>query len=423
MIRLGKVSVVTLVALWVGSTALAFWLGGIGQRSAIQDGDGRQPPSGRAGAASASPTGGQIRAGGQHADPPLSGTPLRRDPVRALLGFAELGGGPEHPGRPRDLASTMDLEQVRAAVAELEQLGQSPSQQRALWAALGRWTQLEPAAAYAFVTTIGEPKRRHDAKLWILESWGRTDPAGALAHVEANPDSSIGRAAAAAVFDGLADGDPGFAMRFLESLGTGGSPHGHATYRTVRALFERGDREVIAWAETLPAGEIRDRSIHAVIDQWARYDPAAARRWMEEHASGDTLPGAQVELGESWARVDPAAALRWAEALEADRHTSERVKERIYNRWMQYDYETAAQFLVAQEPSPDLDRAFEIYIERARHYNPEATMAWAESITDPKRRARAIYRVGSIWKSRDNAALQSYLQNSGLDQNLIKKLR
>ena len=40
-------------------------------------------------------------------------------------------------------------------------------------------------------------------------------------------------------------------------------------------------------------------------------------------------------------------------------------------------------------------------------------MAWAESITDEKRRTRAMYSVAAIWKSRDRDAYDTYVENTG----------
>jgi hypothetical protein len=267
------------------------------------------------------------------------------------------------------------------------------------------------------------PKLRHDAKLWVLKGWGASDPGAALAFLRDNPDSSIARSAEQAVFEGLADGDLNVAMRFLESINEDDTRYGSATYGAVREMFTHNDRAVIEWASSLPAGEVRDRAIHGLIDQWARYDPLAAKAWMEQNAAGRNLPGAMVELGESWARVDPDAAMKWANTLAADDKTTGSVKDRIFTRWMQYDFESASRYLVAQEPSPQLDRAFEMVVAKARYYDPEATIAWAESITDPGRRFNAIRSVASVWKGRDREGFNEYLQTSGLSEKEIKRLQ
>ena len=77
----------------------------------------------------------------------------------------------------------------------------------------------------------------------------------------------------------------------------------------------------------------------------------------------------------------------------------------------------------SQDPAPELDHAFELYVGKARHYDPEATMAWAESITDPSRRVRAMKQVASIWKNRDRDAFDAYLHESGLSEGDVKNLQ
>lgn len=422
--RSKKTIAILFAAVW-GLTATAAYLVGRGHRKTGDPAGVASNPGNRATPLSAmgSAPGFESESGAAAALRSASSSSGSRNPVHSLLTFAELGRDTVLPMSLREIASTMNLEQIQTALGALGELDPSPSQERAFKEVIGRWAELEPNNAFAFAGDIDEPKKRHDLKLKVLQSWGEHDPAGALAFLGENPDSSIARYAEGAVFDGLAKGDIQVALAFFESINEKDTPYGGATYSAVRDLFERNDRKVIAWAEGLPAGEVRGRAIDGVIDQWARYDPVAAKAWMEKNATGEALPSAQVELGESWARVDPEAAMAWAAEVEADTRTAARIKERIFTRWMQYDYESAANFLVEQDPSPQLDRAFEMYIDKARHYDPEATMAWAESITDPKRRVRAIHSVAAVWKGRDKAAYQGYLQNAGLDKKAAKKLR
>lgn len=408
-------------ASWIGSIVLAFAIGKSREQtatpaSAATDSNSKDRISALSGAGSASSRSGSEQRVG-------SGAPDRKNAASSLLDYAERGGENDMPRSLRDLAESMDLSQVEGTIAELEKVSPSPAQQRALKALVGRWAQLDPNNAFGYVADLDAPKLRHDAKLWVLRSWGGSDPAAALEYVKNNPDSSIGRYAESTIFAGLGDGDLSVAMNFLEGINGKDTPYSGATYTAVREMFLKNDREVINWAEKLPAGDVRDRAIHGLVDQWARYDPEAAKTWLEKNAGGKNLAEAQVELGESWARVDPESALKWAQTIEGDSKTAARAQERIFNRWLQYDYADAAQFLAAQEPAPELDRAFELYINKARSYDPGATMAWAESITDPKRRIRAMQSVASTWKGRDRDAFDAYLNDVGMTETEFRKMK
>ena len=113
--------------------------------------------------------------------------------MRALLRFAEIGSDSDLPQSLRELAEAMDLEEVQAALAALEELDASPSQVRAFKAVLSRWAQLEPTAAFSHVAAMNEHGAtvmihghthrpgRHDIALgpgargtrWVLGDWNR----------------------------------------------------------------------------------------------------------------------------------------------------------------------------------------------------------------------------------------------------------
>ena len=72
----------------------------------------------------------------------------------------------------------------------------------------------------------------------------------------------------------------------------------------------------------------------------------------------------------------------------------------------------AAAFLAEQPASPILDRQFERYAYDVMNQNPSATMPWAESITDPDRRWKAISRVASAWRKQDPNGLNNFVSGA-----------
>ena len=92
-----------------------------------------------------------------------------------------------------------------------------------------------------------------------------------------------------------------------------------------------------------------------------------------------------------------------------------RIYERLFTRFIQYDFLDAANYLVAQEPSPALDTAFEVYIDKVKTIEPESTMDWAVAITDEDRRWAAMQEVAGVRRRRDAAALARYLEEPDLN--------
>lgn len=284
------------------------------------------------------------------------------------------------------------------------------------------WTRLvremaksDPEAALAAARSMPELLLRHELKETALRSWAAADPAAAWAYAEKNPEGDLPDERMEMILEGIGNGDPDKALAFLVShqeklgsmLGRGAT--------LVDELYENGGNHdrLKTWVESLPAGKLKEATMNRFIDRWARYDPQAALSWMNSrNIPQDQLAAARVELTESWARVDPKAALAWTEGLPA-KERDPSYYEAIYRRWLQYDRNGAAGWLAEQPPSPALDRPIENYVRQVAGQNPSDTMPWAESITDPKRRWRAVDQVADIWRKRDLGAFENYVRSSG----------
>lgn len=409
-------SATTIAPVWIATLIGAYWIG-TSRDATHRDGEKTHAQTSAAGgvigAAGNSALG---EAGGEGARTLSSSTKVS---ARSISGSASekilhLLSGANGTDLKRsefsDLAESMSLEEVVGIIDELAAMDPGPAQRDAYQEVLSRWAELDAVAALTHVSGIDSPKLRHDAAVNVLRHWAAVDPAAALAHVDEIdelPDGSL-----SAVFRGIGNStDTTAALGFLSALKD--ERHQKHVYDAVRELFERNDAEVIAWTQSLPEGEIRDRSVHALIDQWARYDPIAAKAWVAENTNDSNRAGALVELGESWARVDPESAAAWAMAIDdSDSKSNRLVVERVFRRWMEYDIASAAGYLVEQEPTPELDGALEQYIQRVKNVDPDATMAWAESISDPKRRRNAVLHVAKVLRSRDKQAFETYVESS-----------
>lgn len=414
MLKLDGKRLTLFVLLWGGSIAAAYWLGGNGENerltkeAAQMNGTALIPGHSGVGASGS----GIAESGGLQGKGSTSRYG-KHGVQGAFLNLARDGAIDDLGDKLEDLTDLMSLKDVHEAMNGLNSLEPGPFRQRAMFSLLERWSKLDPGEALSYAASIAAPEERQDATRHVFSSWGEVDPGAALQFAKENSEGS-GRSEIDAIFRGVSkSNDIAGAMQFMENLNEEDTPYGSRIYESIRRLYERGDKEVIAWAEKLPAGEVRERAMTAVIDQWARHDPTAAKEWLEKNGSGSkAMPSAQIELGESWARVDPTEAYAWASTLPEDSKTTAAVMDRVFYRWMQYDFENAAKHLVDVEPSPQLDRTFERYIDRVRTVNPADTMPWAESITDPERRRKAIYRVANDWKRSDKGGFEAYVRSS-----------
>jgi hypothetical protein len=403
----------TAVALaWIATLAGAYLLGG---KVVTRSHDGAQ---GSAAHRSASGGGVLSAMGSDRENGSMGGTSPRgssglgktADRILRLLNGAT--GGDLKRSEFDDLCENLSLDEVRGLISEIAAMDPSPAQRDAYQEVLARWAELDPTAALEHVAGIESPKFQRDATMNVLRHWAAVNPAAALAFAEGDDGKDLPAGALSYIFRGIGNSaDTGAALAFLATLD--GSGHEKNAFSAVSELFERNDTEVIKWAASLPEGDLRNRSIQALVSQWARYDPAAAKAWLDENTDDSNRAGAIAALGESWARNDPESAATWASQLaEGDANGGGKVLENVVRRWMEYDLASAAEYLVGQEPSPALDGALERYIQRIRNVDADASLAWAESISDPERRTNAIRQVAKTLRSQDPEAFVAYIQTS-----------
>ncbi len=390
------------LAAWAGSLAAAYYVGRDAggdssddsrrsalQRMAAMSSDGRplSKRSGPAGSATA---------------------------IKGVAGEAAAGNAAGEADQSTDFAERF---------AGVQAMPPGVARNEAYFALIKEWAAADGPAALAAAGAITEPKLRFELRESALRAWAAASPEAAWKFASENASGDLPENRMNLVFEGLGRSDPAKALAFMEANGKALEKYGDRATLVFDDLYENGHHDaLVGWAEKMPAGKLRDMATNRIIDRWARYDPAAAKEWMDKNVTTkDNLGPARVELAESWARVDPSAALQWANSLPAGQRDSE-YYSRIYGRWIQYDRNAAAKNLAEQPPSPQLDRPIERYTYEVMRQNPAETMPWAESISDAKRRWEAVSRVAEYWGRRDPGAMQNYVTASNLTDEQKRQL-
>jgi hypothetical protein len=290
-----------------------------------------------------------------------------------------------------------------------------PERNRSLHKLFAQWAESDGAAALAATAQVSEPLLRYELRESSLNHWARKDPESAWKHLKTATPGELPDNPGQIVMQGLGKGDIATSLAFFSNHNQGDlAAYMDSASSAFDQLYQRGGHDqLIAWTQTLPAGGMKDGATNRIIDQWARYDPAAAEKWMESQLAQNpkNTVKARIELTESWARVNPQEALGFVNQLPANQRDAA-YYEAIYRRWLDYDKTAAAAFLAEQPASPILDRQFERYAYDVMNQNPSATMPWAESITDPDRRWKAISRVASAWRKQDPNGLNNFVSGA-----------
>lgn len=388
-----------LLLVWAGSLVLAWWMGSGPERNRNDETRKRRVAEGAG---------------------PGSGLLSGRE-ARAVSGAARENGG--KAAAQSGTGSGRKSQDFGARLADIKGMEPGPQRNEAYFELIKDWAMADGPAALEAATAITEPKLRFELRESALRHWAQASPEAAWKFVRSNPNGDLPENRLELVFDGLGRSEAGTALAFFENHREEMLKHGDRAAYVVDELYERGNHgTLVAWAEKMPAGKLRDIATNRIIDRWARYDPVAAKEWMDHMVTGkENLVPARIELAESWARVNPESALQWANGLPAGQRDPE-YYNRIYGRWIQYDRNAAAKYLAAQPPSPQLDQPIERYTNEVMRQNPADTMPWAESINDEKRRWRAIERVAEVWSRRDRQGLETYVTASRLTEEQKRQL-
>lgn len=299
--------------------------------------------------------------------------------------------------------------------ARAKSLPLGPLRNQAMLEALATWALRDGEAALAAANDVPEVLLRHQLKNTALRSWATVDPKSAYKTALSNVNGDLPENRMSSVFEGIGKADIPTALAFFERYSNGQlMPYGYESISAFDQLYQRGGHDLmVPWVEKLKDGKMKDGAVNRIIDQWARYDPAASLKWMDSmlRQNPENTIAARIELTESWARVNPLEAIDYVNNLPANQQ-DKAYFERIYKRWLEADQRAAADFLANQPPSPALDKPFERYAYEVMYKNPAETMPWVESISDPARRWKATERVAEAWRTKDPNGLTAYVTNS-----------
>jgi hypothetical protein len=322
------------------------------------------------------------------------------------------------------VAGEPDLAALRRQWERARMMPLGPERNRQMTEALADLAELDPKFALAEAGTIEEVRLRREAQERVIRTMGESNPELAWELLSNAPnDGSLPRDRIELMLDGIASGDAQRALDFLWNHRDELGPYRNDAQAALDEIYQNGGHdELKSWVEAMPEGKWRDAATNRFIDQWARYDPAAAKAWMEsQNIPASNLPAARVELAESWARVRPHEAIEWVRGLPENAQSRE-LYDAVFRQWISYDRNVAADWLANQPPSPMLDRPIERYTWQVMEIDPQNSMPWAESITDEGRRFRMMSEIAERWGRRDPLGLANFVASRDLPAQQKQRL-
>ena len=350
--------------------------------------------------------------------------------MEALLGFVK----------------TLDADGVEAAMPFVRGMGRGGDQFMSMGLLMGRYAELDPERALAYVGKQGGMERGFGTSS-ILRTWAASDPRAAADYLTTNVLGSGGddwmlRRTAGSLASEWAKQDSDAALAWATSLPD--EVKGDAMNNIVEQLTAQDPLEAAKVAMGFD-GEQRERSLRTIADQWSRNSPEDAVKWAESlTVEGKTQ--ALEEAVESWVGKDTDAAVAYMAKMdqgERDQIMKEVVEQwgrkgaeaqpaaaewvasqpdgdgkvdatgEIVGQWMRSDAEAASTWLGEQPEGDAKDRGIEALLrDRSVREDPEVAVAWADSISNDERRSEQVERSARSWLASDREAALEYLEQS-----------
>lgn len=288
------------------------------------------------------------------------------------------------------------------------------------------WGGFDPNAALKWTDHHWNTRESVPVLRGVMRAWGRSDPVGAIGIAAVVAPNDIQRRLwIDYVLRGWDESVVDGALSYAESLAPGPERQWALTVVTRRRVMRDGPELVIAWAEALPDEPdpaLKLNAFRRVAGSVAEVDVDLAVAFVERHMDGPYAKGLVERVGARWVNRDPEAAMRWLSSLPAGAARDDGVME-TYRAWLARDRAAAQAWVPATPHDVWLDPAVALYARSISLQDPHRALDWAGGIADIDLRHGTVGGIARKWLMREPGSAEAWLAQSGLPEDLIRKIR
>ena len=317
-----------------------------------------------------------------------------------------------------------------------------------------RRAQDDPEAAMAWLQTQSLSQDTLRGMLEIVAVWAADDSEGALMWLESNAQ---GLARLETLNSGIqlwSQQDPASAAAWIDGMANDGSKVTAAKALAANWAKQSPD-DASKWVEQLPPGNLRNEAAAALVESWIATAPEAAAIWAlteaEYHGNKELLnlsieQYAQVNPEEAeqflrsvneayaapvaietyvrtLAQNDPSQAMEWQTALPVtDPLNTPNNSEVIMQEWSRTDSVAASSWLNEAATGPQRDAAIVGFTTTMLDFDPEAAIAWSNTISEPNQRVDQLNRVILSWSHAQPHEALKWVKEAELEPDLRNAL-
>lgn len=310
----------------------------------------------------------------------------------------------------------------------------------------------ESAMAWLQVQSLSQDTLR--GMLEIVAVWAAEDSESALLWLESNAQGLARHTTIQSGMELWAEQDPTAAATWIAGMANDGSKV-TATKALAANWAGQNPDDASKWVEQLPAGSLRNEAASALVESWSATSPEAAAIWAlteaEYHGNKDLLnlsiqhytkaAPAQAEqflrsVNEAYeapvaietyvrtlAKTNPIDAMNWQMQLQpTDPLNDSKNSEVIMQEWSRTDSVAASTWLNDAAAGDQRDAAIVGFTTTMLDFDPEAAVAWSNTISEPNQRVEQLNRTILNWShTQPHQALQ-WVKEAELEPDLRSAL-
>ena len=283
------------------------------------------------------------------------------------------------------------------------------------------WSQFDPYGAIDYCKSRASGMGAGFAVAGVLEGWAARNPQEALEWVDKPENQGMAKLYNFGLIKGWASTDLEGASEYVLKM-EGGDEVQKLAGTLSEFYSKRGLGEASRWAEEIENPKLKEAAFTKLSRTLARDQPQKMASWLEQHAEQKYATKAFENLGLRWSETDPESAIDYFSELPEGKNQELGVKNIIGN-WAKKDPLAAGTWLNEQPVGPRLDSALATYASTVSRDDAGSAMEWAVSISEEKLQQKTIRSVGQEWYRQDKDAVETWLPESGLSEDLQKSIR
>jgi hypothetical protein len=309
-----------------------------------------------------------------------------------------------------DAVRAMNSQNVDQVVAAFNTLPPGYERNMEMRLLMKKWATFDPESALSYANELASTESRL-AITEVMTAWSENDPDGAIAWFQENLDEEEAnrKGYLPGVISGVASRDPARANELLKSI-KDRNARWQASSLLVQRYIDQSPEEAMKWAGALPTDDPNFRN--GILGQVAsavakRGNLQSCARWAESLEAGESRNRVVSSLITQWSTLNPAEAAKWAGSLE-DAPTRIHGMTQVVNYWAFKDPESTANWLENYPRTAETDPVVQTFVNRMTSRNPGRAATVANEIFDANQRTAAVRQVHKTWNRLNASAAEAW---------------